>query len=29
MASNTSDQFFEQSDDTAGNFGNSTPGQNN
>ena len=29
MASNTSDQFFEQSDDTAGNFGNSTSGQNN
>ena len=29
MASNTSDQFFEQSDDTAVNFGNSTSGQNN
>ena len=29
MASNTSDQFFEQSTDTNGNFGNSVSGQNN
>ena len=29
MASNTSDQFFEQSTDTNGNFGNSVTGQTN
>ena len=29
MAANTSDQFFEQSTDTNGNFGNSVTGQTN